>query len=231
MATITAACASQRPYQAESLTVFRPARQDEVEHAGIHLLAGRLSSESEVVRVLGPRSSWLRAYATILQLRIRAGSSAVTVSRDSFKLRQPTGQELRSLSSEEVLAAVSLPGDLHWGKSDDYEPDSAMHVSSAYEALMMLGVAGLHAVIGKAVEGARAARYTESATRYGESARSDVEKKTASPREIRPGESLDLLVVFVPKAGNLPAADALTLTAEFTVDGGNWKKDLVVGLK
>lgn len=229
LAVLAGACASMSggSYRASSLRVFVPSNAARLEQDGVMLLVGRLRNESDVARVLGRRSARLARDAVVLQLSLRSPDRPVRLSPDSLKLVLGSGDELNPLTPGQVLAAVSLPED-YWQAPYRENPlrdptrlqlpgEPATQTVEGPSALFMLGMVGLDAAILKA-----------GATEYRDQARPDVEDKTSLPREASPGQTLDLLVVFLPPPDTVPREGQLRLRTEIEVSGKRLDAVLVV---
>jgi hypothetical protein len=170
---------------------------------------GRLGKR-EILRVLGPKSGPLASSSAVVQLRLTAVSGQIGVNRRGIRL--VADQELHPLSSEEVLAAVSVPASLGSAALPvTAQPGPGPHggtgLTPGLTAITELGMAGLAAAV-------RAIAQSGS-TAYWESARADVEEKTMLPREVAPGQTLNLVLVFLPKSGEPPVECSLSITPLF----------------
>ena len=65
---------------------------------------------------------------------------------------------------------------------------------------------------------------------YAEAASYDVWKKTVLPRTLDPETSLDLLLVFWPKTGNLPNTGSVPLEVRFDLERCTWQAELSISL-
>jgi len=200
-------CSSARTYRADSLANFLANKQYRVEDPDFHLTVGRLDKDG-VVRVLGAKSALLAASGAVVQMRLTAISGSVGLKRAAIRLR--ADEDLAPLSSEEVLAAVSLSASPGAGLPVTSSPGGGPHTgtgatgSTGLTAIAQLGIAGL-AIAARAI----AQSGNED---YRDSARADVEEKTALPREVEAGQTADLLLVFLPKSGKPPVECSLSFT-------------------
>ncbi len=108
-ALLGAGCASAKGHYAQPPLLVSV---EQTQHAGdrdVELWIARLPPET-ILRVLGSHGERLARSATILEVRISAGASPVPVSRDSLRLRLPSGEEEPPLETRWVLAAMSRPG-------------------------------------------------------------------------------------------------------------------------
>jgi hypothetical protein len=198
-------CSSTRAYRADPLADFLAKKQYRVEDPDFMLTVGRLG-KSEILRVLGPKSGPLASSSVVVQMRLTAVSRQIGVNRRGIRL--VADEDLHPLGSEEVLAAVSVPA--NFGSAAlpvTSQPGASPHspgATGALTAITELGFAGIAAA-------ARAIAQSGNKG-YWESARSDVEDKTMLPREIAPGETLNLVLVFLPKSGKLPVECTLSIT-------------------
>jgi hypothetical protein len=203
-AVLGLACSSARTYRADPLADFLANKQYRVEDPDFVLTAGRLG-KSEILRVLGPKSGLLASSSVVVQMRLTAISGSVALNRESIRL--VADQDLYPRSSEEILAAVSLPANVpaippvNSGTGPGPRTGGA---TSGLTAISELGISGLAAA-------ARAIAQS-GGEGYREAARADVEEKTMLPREVSPGQTLNLLLVFLPKSGLPPVECTLSVT-------------------
>ncbi len=205
-AVIGLGCSSARTYRADPLADFLANKQYRVEDPDFMLTVGRLG-KSEVLRVLGPKSGPLASSSVVVQMRLTAISGRIGVDRRGIRL--VADEEIHPLGSEEVLAAVSTPANLGSAAlpvtaQPGAGPRTGSGLTSGLTAITELGFAGIAAA-------ARAIALSGNKG-YWESARADVEEKTLLPREVAPGETLNLLLVFLPKSGKLPVECSLSIT-------------------
>jgi hypothetical protein len=199
-------CSSTRTYRADPLSDFLAKKQYRLEDPDFVLTVGRLG-KSESVRVLGPKSGPLASSAVVVHLRLTAVSGRVGLNRRGILL--VADQELHPLSSDEVLAAVTDIANfgsaaLPVTSQPNPGPHTGTGLTSGVTAITELGVAGIAAA-------ARAIALSGSKG-YWESARADVEEKTLLPREVSAGETLNLVLVFLPKSGKPPSECSLSIT-------------------
>jgi hypothetical protein len=199
-------CSSARTYRADPLGDFLANKQYRVEDPDFMLTVGRLG-KSEILRVLGPKSGPLASSSVVVQMRLTAVSGRIGLNRRGIRL--VADEDLHPLGSEEVLAAVSDPASfgsaaLPVTAQPGAGPRTGSGLTSGLTAITELGIAGLAAA-------ARAIALSGNKG-YWESARADVEEKTQLPREVAPGETLNLVLVFLPKSGKLPVECSLSLT-------------------
>ncbi|HEY1252846.1 MAG TPA: hypothetical protein VGH97_16825 [Thermoanaerobaculia bacterium] len=199
-------CSSARTYRADPLADFLAKKQYRLEDADFMLTVGRLG-KSEIVRVLGKKSGPLASSAVVVQMRLTALSGRIGVNRREIRL--VADEDYYPLSSEEVLAAVSAPANfgtaaLPVTSQPGAGPRTGTGLTGGLTAITELGFAGLAAA-------ARAMALSGNKG-YWESARADVEEKTLLPREVAPGETLNLLLVFLPKSGKPPVECSLSFT-------------------
>jgi hypothetical protein len=214
-ALLGAGCASVKGYHAEPLARVSV---EETQHAGdpdVELSIARLPPET-VLRVLGPHGERLARSATILEVRISAGASPVPVTRDSFKLRLPSGAGERPLETRWVLAAMNLPRIGAGGGSSGLSID----IESPEEAVLWLGLLAPFFVAGAASQA-----FGES---YAEHASADVWAKTMLPRVVEPATSVDLLLVFWPKTGGIPKEGRVPLEVRFELERCTWECELEI---
>jgi hypothetical protein len=205
-AVLGLACSSARTYRADPLADFLSNKQYRVEDPDFMLTVGRLG-RSEILRVLGPKSGPLASSSVVVQMRLTAVSGHIGVNRRGIRL--VADQDLHPLGSEEVLAAVSDPANfgsaaLPVTAQPGAGPRTGSGLTSGLTAITELGFAGIAAA-------ARAIALSGNKG-YWESARADVEEKTMLPREVAPGETLNLVLVFLPKSGKLPVECSLSIT-------------------
>ena len=201
-------CASARTYRATPLSDFLANKQYRVEDPDFMLTVCRLG-QSEILRVLGPKSGLLASTSVVVQLRLTAVSGRVGLNRGAIRL--VADEELHPLGSEEILAAVSLPATaapIPPVNAGSTQPGPGPHTgtgpTSVVTAISELGIAGL----------AAAARLIAQSGNegYRDAARADVEEKTSLPREVAAGQTLNLLLVFLPKSGKPPVECSLSIT-------------------
>ena len=234
LAVLAAACQSMSgtPYKAEGLRLFTPAEFARVDEPGLTLLIGPLVDESSVVRFLGDRSRKLATIANILQVSLSSAAPGVELSRQSFSLRIPSGDQLAPLLPHQVLAAVSLPND-YWAQDRRPQPavtpppsegpggqSSQYTVTGTESSLFALSAVAL----GSVVENAGAKQYREAA-------RLDVVQKTTLDRTLAANQTVDLLLVFVPPNGKISPSTPLEIAVELEVDGVLWAKTLQVSAR
>ena len=218
---------SGTPYRANSVQLFTPERLARVSDSGVTLLVGRLTEESAVVRVLGDRSRKLAAMANILQVNVSSETHEIEMSRQSFRLRLPSGEMLAPLLPHQVLAAVSLPAE-YWTQapSPPLERRTTLSGTPVEDAMQLSG--SETAFLGAAATAIDLAIEKAGAKKYREAARADVEQKTTLDRTIAARETASFLVAFAPRSGKIQADAPLDITVEFLVDGAPWAKMLTV---
>jgi hypothetical protein len=199
-------CSSARTYRADPLADFLAKKQYRLEDPDFMLTVGRLG-KSEIVRVLGPRSGPLAASAVVVQMRLTAIAGRIGVNRREIRL--VADEDYYPLGSEEVLAAVSDPANFGSAALPMPSPPgpgtrTGSGVTGGLTAITELGFAGIAAA-------ARAMALSGNKS-YWDSARADVEEKTLLPREVAPGETLNLVLVFLPKSGKLQVECSLSFT-------------------
>lgn len=199
-------CASARSYRANPLADFLANKQYRVEDPDFMLTVGRLG-RSEILRVLGSKSGPLASSSVVVHMRLTAVSGHIGLNRAGIRLI--AAEDLHPLSSEEVLAAVSLPASIGSMPPPTAGPAPGPHSGGpgptpVLTAITELGIAGLTAALHAIAQSGN--------TSYWESARADVEEKTMLPREIAPGQTLNLLLVFLPKSGKPPVECSLSVT-------------------
>ena len=202
-------CSAARTYRADPLADFLAKKQYRLEDRDFMLTVGRLG-KSEILRVLGPKSGPLASSSVVVQIRLTAVSGQIGLNRRGILL--VADQELHPLGSDEVLAAVSDPANLGSAALPVTNPNSpgphtGTGLTAGVTAISELGLAGLAAA-------ARAIALSGNRG-YWESARADVEEKTQLPREVAPGETLNLVLVFLPKSGKPPVECSLSITPLF----------------
>ena len=102
-------CSSARSYRANPLADFLANKQYRVEDPDFMLTVGRLG-RSEILRVLGSKSGPLASSSVVVHMRLTAVSGHIGLNRAGIRLI--AAEDLHPLSSEEVLAAVSLPASI-----------------------------------------------------------------------------------------------------------------------
>lgn len=197
---------------------------EQMGHAGdqdVELWVARLSPEA-VLRALGSHADRLARNAAVLEVRISAGASRVPASRDSFRLRLPSGEEVQPLERTWVLALMNLPehkaGDF-W-KSWNWPQESAFDIKSPEEAILYIALLTpvfLVDVVRYAVKESQARDESP-----------DVRKRTMLPRVIQPGHSADLLLVFWPRTGSIPGDSRLQLDVRFELKRSAWRRELEI---
>jgi hypothetical protein len=216
---------SGTPYKAESLRVFSPKEVVRVEAPGLTLLVGRLVDEKSVVRVLGDRSRKLATFANILQVNVSSRTSGIGISRRSFSLQMPSGENIPPLPPHQVLAAVSLPT-AYWVQADnpplaDDPAPSGRPAEPTFTgpeaALLALSATGVDLAVKKA-----------GAKHYREAARHDVVQKTTLECTLATNQTVDLLLVFAPPDGKIPPSTPLEVAVELEVGGVLWATRLEV---
>ena len=223
-ALLGAGCASVKGYHAEPLARVSV---EKTQHAGdpdVELWIARLPPET-ILRVLGSHGERLARSATILEVRISAGASPVAVSRDSFRLRLPGGEEEPPLETRWVLAAMNLPRIGANGGSSGSSGSSGSgnwpeNVDSPESAILALGFLAPF-FITSAVSQAFGQSYAEHAN-------ADVWAKTMLPRVIEPATSVDLLLVFWPKMGGIPKEGRVPLEVRFELERCTWQSKLEI---
>ena len=226
---VAASCASMSggAYRAASLRVFVPAQAARVEDHGVTLLAGRLRDQSEVIRVLGRRSARLARDAAVLQVSVTTATEPVRLEEGCFRLAVAGGEVCDPLTPGQVLAAVSLPEE-YWNTpyhADDIRDPSKAQVPGSPPTQTIEGVSALFMLTLVALD---AAIFDAGASQYRDQARADVEDKTSLPREVAPGKTLDMLVVFVPRSGPGAEEGGLPLHVSLDIGGTRLEKTLVV---
>jgi hypothetical protein len=221
-ALLGAGCASVKGYHAEPLA---RASVEKTQHAGdpdVELWIARLPPET-IVRVLGSHGERLARSATILEVRISAGASPVPVSRDSFRLSLPGGEEEPPLETRWVLAAMNLPRIGAGGGSSGSErwpAEGARDIDSPESAILYLGFLAPFFIAGAVSQA-----FTQS---YAEHANADVWVKTVLPRVVEPATSVDLLLVFWPKMVGIPKEGRVPLEVRFELERCTWQSELEI---
>jgi hypothetical protein len=222
-ALLGAGCASVKGYRAEPLARVSV---EKTQHAGdpdVELWIARLPPET-ILRVLGSHGDRLARSATILEVRISAGASPVPVSRDSFRLRLPGGEEEPPLETKWVLAAMNLPriGGAGGGSSgsEKWPVEGAQDIDSPESAILYLGLLAPFFIASSVSQA-----FKQS---YAEHANADVWVKTALPRIVEPATSVDLLLVFWPRMGGIPKEGRVPLEVRFELERCTWQSELEI---
>jgi hypothetical protein len=225
---VAASCASMSggAYRAASLRVFVPVHAARVEEHGVTLLAGRLRDQSEVMRVLGRRSARLARDAAVLQVSVTTATEPVRLQEGSFRLVVAGGEVCGPLTSGQVLAAVSLPEE-YWS-TPYHAVDIRGPLAQAPGSPPTQRIEGISALFMLTMVALDAAIFDAGASQYRDQARADVEGKTSLPREVAPGKTLDMLLVFVPQSRPGAEEGALPLHVSLDIGGTRLEKTLVV---
>lgn len=214
-------CASAKGHHPQSPESVPAERMLHTGDQDVELRVARLSPEA-VLRALGSNSDRLARNAAVLEVRISAGTSRVTASRDSFRLRLPGGEEVQPLETKWVLALTNLPehetGDF-W-KPWNWPQESALDIKTPEEAVLYIALLTpvfLVDVVRHALKESEARQETP-----------DVRERTKLPRVVEPGHSADLFLVFWPRTGAIPSDSRLRLDVRFELKRSTWQRELEI---
>jgi hypothetical protein len=211
---VAAGCASTSAYRAQPLEPTLVPRAANLGDPDLELSVGKLPAEA-VLRVLGSHGQRLGRSTTILEVRLLAGPELVRVSRESFRVRLPTGASELPLETRWILVSMDLP---------DVAPrlwlPEISDVNDPAAAVIWMGLLAPLAIAEVVVR--------DNGERYAEAASYDVWRKTILPRTVEPQSSLDLLLVFWPKTGRLPDTGSVELEVRFELERCTWRAGLMV---
>ena len=191
----------------------------------VQLWIGRLPPET-VRKVLGPQAERLARNATILEARISAGASPVPMSRDSFRLRLPSGEGESPLETKWVLAAMSLPRNgarARPSAPESWPAEGAIDIKTPEEAILYLALLAPFVVVQAVSQAVK-----ESHADHANQASVDVRATTKLPRVVAPGKSVELLLVYWPKTGRIPKEGFVPLEVRFELERCTWQRELEI---